>query len=326
MSKKAAALFFSLAILLTGCFAPGAENPEISGIDDYAAVICESVESSRELCQIYMIDIRTGWALTKENELLFTDAGPERFSVVRKVDGAAADGFLCAAFLDAGTAYLAWFSEADGLLTVEHTEDGGDSWEKTFLDYTGFGDSCDAGSVYLSFADEKKGYLLYCSTPAAGSMVKILLETADGGKSFAVAADLTDQIAGYPQGIAFHGDKGYLAVSYHGKDSYLYTTSDGGITWEDEEIEPALSGAAGEISYIDGYSPVFSGQDSDEGMLILKIVGNKTAYRIWRTADGSDSWTVFGEIPCDSLAGYALTGDGDILFLDGMGKLYRVSD
>ncbi len=376
MGRKAAVIFFILVAWLTGCSMPettGVElaNPETenpgaagSGTEGYGtleavnygtgnfeladsengdeereAVDCKAIDSIYTFKQIYMYGEQSGWALTTENELLFTEEGIESFSVVRKIDGinAATDGFLSASFFGGHTAYLAYFPEEDGQLTVEYTNDGGVSWQKTLLDYTGFGSTCDAGSAYLAMADEKTGYLLYCSTPGTGKMTKILLETADGGRTFNVVADLSDQIAGYPRGLTFHGKKGYIAVSYHGVDSYLYTTADGGITWEDEKIASAESIKAGEkISYIDGYPPVFSRQDHGRGIIVLKMVNENTVYQVFETADGGSRWNAAGKLPCDSLGSYSLgsyslgtcsPGSDDVfLFLDGEGKLYAVSD
>lgn len=354
MGKKAAVVFLTLVTWLTGCSVPettepevtnpetansgtagpdtanpGTAEPEKGNAEEWETVNCKAIDSNHTFKQIYMYDKQSGWALTTENELLFTEEGAEKFSVVRKADGisAATDGFMSASFLGEHTVYLTYFPEDDGQLAVEYTDDGGASWQKTLLDYTGFGAACDAGSAYLALTDEKTGYLLYCSTPGAGNMTKILLETADGGRTFVVKADLSDRIAGYPQGITFHGNKGYIAVSYHGADSYLYTTVDGGLTWEDEKIASAESIRAGEaISYIDGYPPVFSSQDGDRGVMVLKMVNEYTMYQIFDTADGGGSWNAAGTLPCDSLSGCFPDGADGILFLDGAGKLYAVSD
>lgn len=317
MNKKIAAVLLSMLLLLTGCFAP--ETTGTAG--------CKAVDSAYAFKQVFMCDTRTGWALTTENELLFTDDDLEEFSIVKKLEGinSGTNGFASASFLNGQTVYLAYFPEDDGYLAVEYTNDGGVTWQKTLLDYTGFGDTCDAGSVILSFSDEQNGYLLYCSTPAAGSMTKLLLKTVDGGASFSVAADLSSRIAGYPQGISFHGDKIYLPVSYHGTDSYLYISSDGRMTWEDGKILPAEEiSAGGGTNYIDGYPPAFSSLNQDRGMIILKVVKENAAYQLLRTQDRGSSWKVSGEVPCDDLCGYACIGDKGFLFWDGAGRLYEM--
>lgn len=329
LRKKAAViLFILLAIRLTGCSVSVGADLGITGAETSKTRNCKKVDNAYAFKQIHMCGGQSGWALTTENELLFTNEGAGKFSVVKKVEGISTvtDGFLSAFFLDSQTVYLTYFTEEECWLAVEYTCDGGGSWETTLLDYTGFGDTCDAGSAYFALADGQTGYLLYCSTPGAGNMIKKLLETTDGGKTFAVVADLSDRIVGYPQGLTFQGEKGYIAVSYHGVDSYLYTTADGGITWEDEKIAPAERIKADEmISYIDGYPPVFSSQDNDRGIIVLKMVNENRVYQVFETEDGGGSWNAAGKLPCDSLGSYSLGGDGAFLFLDGEGNSFIAS-
>lgn len=311
MKKKISMLLFTVLFCISGCSAQNADNIRELG----------EADSAYRFKQIYMCDEQTGWALTTENEILFTADGIEKFSVVRKIEETdpGTDGFASAAFVSETTGYLAYFSPENAYLAVEYTSDGGASWQETLLDYGSFGDACDAGSAYMSFVDERTGYLLYCSTPAAGSMKKILLGTADGGESFSVIADLSDQIAGYPQGISFGAQKGYIAVSYHGEDAYLYASSDGGRTWEEEEIYRAEES----VNYIDGYPPAFCGSDRKKGMLVLKTVGEDTAYQMYVTADGGDRWEAAGRLACEYVGGYACVGENDFFILDNTGKLYE---
>lgn len=280
-------------------------------------------ETAYRLKQIYMCGPQKGWAVTTANELLFTVEGPEGFAVVRELEeiNAQTDGFLNASFVDERTAYLAYFSSDNVHLAVEYTHDGGASWQQTLLDYGAYGDVCDAGSAYMSFTDADNGYLLYCSTPGAGMMTKLLFKTMDGGKSFSLIKELTSDIAGYPQGISFVGDKGYLAVSYHGQDICLYKTSDGGITWTDAGIFSSSEGNA----YADGYAPAFSADDRQKGILVLKVVGDNTVYQLFTTLDGGGHWTQAGNLPCDSVTAYSCVNDKSFLLIDGDGNLFETA-
>ena len=166
MRKNIAALGFALVILLTGCAGHGAGG----------TVACTPLDTRYRLKQIQMCGPEQGWALTTENELLFTRGGTGRFFTVRQIGetDSRTEGFVSAFFLDEQRAYLAYFSPDQEHLVVEHTGDGGSTWQETLLDYGSYGDACDAGSVYLSFKDEKTGWLLYCSMPGAGLMTKLL--------------------------------------------------------------------------------------------------------------------------------------------------------
>ncbi len=175
MRKKGFAILCAVFIFTAGC----------SAREDVPAGISRVEECSFSLKQISLFDEKTGWALSSENQVLFTEDGPESFSVIREIPGTGSQmpGPVSAAFPDEHTAYTAYFSPDQVHLIVESTADRGASWQQTSIEYSSLCDSCDAGKAYLDFTDSRKGYLPYCSTPAAGKMTKILLRTADGGKS-----------------------------------------------------------------------------------------------------------------------------------------------
>lgn len=79
------------------------------------------------------------------------------------------------------------------------------------------------------------------------------------------------------------------------------------------------------ISYIDGYPPVFSSQDNDRGIIVLKMVNEDMVYQVFETEDGGGSWNAAGKLSCESLGSYSLGGDGAFLFLDGEGNSFIAS-
>ena len=99
----------------------------------------------------------------------------------------------------------------------------------------------------------------------------------------------------------------------------MYTSSDGGLTWADEQIYQAEEN----INYIDGYAPAFCDVDKNQGMLILKVVGEDTDWQMYVTKDGGSSWTEEGKVPCESVNGYAYISENSFLIIDGVGKLYK---
>lgn len=307
-------IFLLGCLLLTGCDKK-AESPLLS---------CNQINNAYQFKQIFMSDIRKGWALTPENEVLFTDSGTDDFVSVRKIEdiNIKANSSANACFVNDHTAYLSYFSADEKQIVIDCTHDGGKNWVQSFISCEDYDNICDAGSVYLSFYDDENGYLLYCSTPAAGMMTKLLFRTDDAGKSFSLAADLTDEMTGYPQGISFRNDaNGYIAVSYHGQDNYLYRTGDGGSIWTSEK----LHSESDEFSYIDGYAPVFYGEDMEKGMLILKAVAEEnTEYKLFTTADRGDTWNDEGKLSCDSVTGYSVTNNGQLYLIDNSGNLFEL--
>lgn len=291
-------------------------------------VSCNSSEPRSVSCpyplrQLTMLDEQTGWGLSLENEVLFTTDGIEHFKTLKRYETASSDRFVSAAFLDNQTAFTAFFSLDDNQLIVDRTSDSGASWQQTRIDFADYSDICDAGSLFLGFSDVQHGYLLCCSTPAAGLMTKLLFSTDDGGESFSFTADLTDTIAGYPHGItAVSEDNLYIAVTYHGTDSYLYQSSDRAETWASVDIFPRTV----DVNYVDGYAPVFDRTHTDDtekenGIILLKIVGEQTAFQLFTTHDGGEHWTPDSEISCENLLSYTIAGDGQLYIIDASGQV-----
>lgn len=282
---------------------------------DYRSVSCPY-----PLRQLTMFTEQTGWGLSLENEVLFTDNGIEHFEPVRSLEkvNAASDRFVSAAFIDKHTAYTAYFSFDDNQLIFERTKNSGTSWQQTFIDFESYSGICDAGSIYLSFADNQHGYLLCCSTPALGQMTKLLFFTDDAGETFSFTADLTDDIAGYPQGItAVSKEQIYIAATYHGVDSYLYQSSDCAQTWEDVEIFPRTD----TVQYVDGYAPIFYGNDKQNGMILLKVMQEQPVYQLFTTKNAGNSWSFAREIPCDTPLNYSIAGNEHI-YIIGLSGLW----
>lgn len=313
---KKICMFFVIVMVLTGCITGCAAST------DKTSYTYKQIDSQYQFKQIHMCDVYKGWAITTENEILFTDNGIENFVSIKKFGeiNSATEGFLNAAFLDEQTAYVTYFSPDTIHLIVEYTDDAGKNWSQTLVQYDKFADICDAGSAYISFADKENGYLLYCSTPAAGMMTKLLFSTTDGGKNYSFVSDLTNEITGYPQGISFNSrDNGYITVSYRGlENNYLYTTMDGGGTWNSEKV--ILQDE--KVNYIDGSNPpVFYGENKQKGILVLKLVGENEEYGLFSTADSGNHWTQEEKLSLESIVGYSAIGENQLFFIDSTGRL-----
>lgn len=276
------------------------------------------------LKQIYMCDTEIGWALSMENEVLFTEKGIQNFQVVKQVTDISryTDGFINATFIDEYSAYITYFVADNENLVVEYTNDGGVVWKQINIKYGDYAEICDAGSAFINFADNKEGYLLYCSTPGMGQMTKLLFHIDGIGKTFTFIADLTDEILGYPQGLSFANKEiGYIAVNYHGNSEYMYKTEDGGKTWESVEIYTQSDN----VNYIESYTPVFTKKDRKKGMLVLKEVTiEDITYKVFMTNDQGNKWIESGKIPSDSLLQYSVVSDRKIYIIDTMGRLYEI--
>lgn len=308
--KKNVVLIIILLSFILGC-ATNIEQPSFN---------CTPIDSPYQFKQINMFDINVGWGISTENEILFTNSGMENFISIKNIEATnKTNDFISAAFIDEQTAYVAYFSGDNTHLIVEYTNDGGNNWNQTFVNSNNF---ADAGSVYISFSDAENGYLLYCSTPAAGMMTKLLFYTTDAGKTYSLANDLTNEITGYPTGISFSSiENGYIAVTYHGEDNYLYLTEDCAKTWE--SVKSLLKN--NDIRYIDGYAPIFYGEDMQKGILVLKLVGDNISYNLFVTSDGGYSWKPEGNIPSESVMSYFAIDENHLFYIDELGNLFELS-
>uniref|UniRef100_UPI003FEFDA4A WD40/YVTN/BNR-like repeat-containing protein n=1 Tax=Roseburia sp. TaxID=2049040 RepID=UPI003FEFDA4A len=162
--------------------------------------------------------------------------------------------------------------------------------------------------------------LLYCSDPGAGMMTKILFSTEDGGGTFSYVTDLTDEISGYPTGIAFSSEaEGFIGTSYHGQDAYFYQTKDCGGTWQSMEL-PRYDGK--DSLYIEGTAPVFFGENQKQGKLLLQYVtAEKRNTILYTSEDGGETWTPQQELECDGALSYDFFSENDGYLIDETGCL-----
>lgn len=113
------------ALFIAGCGSKGeqlqgAEKSNDSTEQEFVQNIGDStkddpykqLECSYLLKQIDLWDSQVGWAVTKENEVLYTQNGIENFQVVKKVTDidASTEGFLSATLIDEWNAYITYFA------------------------------------------------------------------------------------------------------------------------------------------------------------------------------------------------------------------------
>jgi hypothetical protein len=147
----------------------------------------------------------------------------------------------------------------------------------------------------INFLDEKNGFLLNSSDPAAGLMKKEVFGTQDGGKYWAsLTSPNIKGVRFYTTGIAFRSPKvGWVTGTYHGvPDAPLFRTEDGGKSWSLQKLTfpPDYQGG-----YADIYPPVFIGADKMHGYLPVKLdrhepQPNHYAWVNYESTDGGMTW------------------------------------
>jgi len=249
-----------------------------------------------------MVDASNGWwckVTAKEAVILRTSDGGKRWTdvspsdlpgAVKQLFANALDGSLdqlvTLDVLDAQRAWASILPSNDRVIWLEFTADGGRHWTKKVAPIV-------ADSVDLSFLDDRRGFLLACSPPAAGKMSKNVYGTEDGGERWYLLF-APDAVSFYPTGISFRSPlDGWISGTYHGGDDVpLYRTTDGGKSWQLQKF-PIPDDYLG--GYADTYSPIFIGADRRKGYLPVKLVRHEPApdHCAWvnyESGDGGETW------------------------------------
>lgn len=174
--------------------------------------------------------------------------------------------------------------------------------------------SYDAYQVYISMFDEDHGSILYCSSPAAGQMTKILYYTEDGWGSY-TENDISSQLDGYPNSLTMNSAKsGYIGAQLR-SDAYLYCTDDAGQTWTPYAVDASVDNC-------NGYAPVFDGENA---CLILDMKSSTGhTFRLYCSEDGGEKWEAAGEFSLDEDVSRYFMKDGAVYLVDVKGSYWRL--
>ncbi|KYH34543.1 Ycf48-like protein [Clostridium tepidiprofundi DSM 19306] len=238
-----------------------------------------------------------GW-IVKDNRILRTedvwksykDITPYKYKIDSSYYEMTPSGVF---FYDSNTAWISLRTHKDKKLTIYHTVDGGEHWYKTYLPVDK-GWECE-GKQYISFINNKIGFILLTSTPACSMMNKSIYKTIDGGVNWKKVGDITNKIASYPTGITFSNDmNGWITSSYHGQNFILaFKTTDSGVDWIKENLQIISNCTDG--YYTNVYPPIFFKENKEKGILPIEYVNNDLGDKFiipYMTSNRGYTWSV----------------------------------
>lgn len=174
-----------------------------------------------------------------------------------------------------------------------------------------FDETYDSGGLFLSMSDENNGTLLYCSSPAAGQMMKLLYFTEDRWQTYS-KKDISFQIDGYPTSLSVQSDKHLYIGTQMRSDGYLFETTDGGESWNPVIIDADIE----KCRY--GYAPI---QDNENGIfyVLLECDGS---YSLYISDDKLSKWKLSGQFSVENEVEAYFIIDGQVIIKDIQGQIY----
>lgn len=272
--------------------------------------------------QLQMCNENVGWAITEDNQILYTTKGYENFHPVRQIEkvDVVSNNYMYGEFFDESTAYIVYFSETGTKIVIEYTLNAGNSWHYTSIEHGNYGKS---HSVYIDFVDKNNGYLLYCSKAGKGEYNKTLYLTQNGGVNFEMVSHLSDSIDGIPTGINFTTlKKGYIGTKDSKSKNFLYQTNDGGTIWrtqgllEDEDI----------YDKTDFWTPFFYGAKKDGGKTLIKQSGKySTQFVLMSTRSSGRVWLQEIILDFKDVKSFSFIDNSQGFVIDQDGKVYKLT-
>lgn len=176
----------------------------------------------------------------------------------------------------------------------------------------------DKNSVFLSMTDEDYGYLLYCSTPACGQMMKYLYVTEDRWATYD-EIDISSLIDGYPTSLsALSSEHVYVGAQMH-NNGYLFETTDRGENWNSVSVDEGY--------YRDGYVPLIDENNGVMYALLEYVSDDGSHYNLYQSDVNAAAWEKIGSFSLDvdgSVFQNSFMSGGSLYLYDSQGNPYRI--
>lgn len=164
--------------------------------------------------------------------------------------------------------------------------------------------------IFLSMLDEKIGYLLYCSTPGAGQMMKHLYFTEDRWDNY-TEIDISNQLDGYPTSLSAMSIENLFIGTQMRSNGFLFETVDSGKNWVPFTVDDSVKNCQ------NGYAPVI---DKESGIMYTLLQCGES-YLLYQL---NGVWKKAGSFSLDAFVEEFFVGNGELYVVDSAGKWYRI--
>lgn len=178
----------------------------------------------------------------------------------------------------------------------------------------------DEYQVFLSMTDENSGYLLYCSSPAMGQMMKSLYVTEDRWNTYQ-EKDISSLIDGYPTSLVAPSSEHIYIGTQMRSNGYLFETTDGGDHWNSVSIDEGY--------YQYGYIPQ-PDEDSNNIYVLLEyeLSGKAGNFSLYRSDTSQVGWEKVCSFTLED-SGYSMQEcfitEGSLFINDSQGNQYQIN-
>ena len=166
--------------------------------------------------------------------------------------------------------------------------------------------------------DKDNGYLLYCSTPGMGQMMKSLYVTDNRWATYD-EKDISSLIDGYPTSLSALSTEHLYVGTQMRSDGYLFETTDGGEHWDSVPLN--------EDYYRYGYTTI-SDEDSNVMYVLLEYVLSSRGgnYDLYQFDAKLYEWEMIGSFVLDESVEVQrfFMSEGTLCLIDAHGNLYKI--
>lgn len=307
-------LGIAMGLLLVACGTPGSTtatqgtvtpvttSPASGGVKTQPTAADTTPSTQIDPLQaIRMVDTNNGWAFTTKGAVLKTSDGGRHWQDVTPKTPSPGKNSQ-SEFLTAQAAWLAWEDGPEQPITIEHTSNGGASWQTAIINNITGGLAQDT----LRFINPQQGWLATSNAEGMLHYTVNFYRTMDGGQTWTNVSGPTRSTS--IGGISFTNPQlGWAGLYWPGPTAQVEKTVNGGKSWQQLQLPTPAGITSQQIGETQTTAPVLIGVN---GLLPAHITMNTNTIQkrlvLYTTHNSGTAWIPGPLASFDSNDVYAL--------------------